>query len=111
MLPEEKAIDLQDLAKPLIQEIFSLLKGEVTDKGPLAAELARRMAIYAARGDQAGMGLVIGRAAAAVQASKLEAEASFEKMLNIAGAFLFDVAENFLPRLIGQLERRVLGGE
>jgi len=104
--PEEKVIELKALADPLLKEIFSLVKGEA-DKAPLATELARRMAIYASRGDQAGMGLVRGRAAAMLQESKLEAEAAFGRMLEVAGNFLMDVAETVLPRFIKSLEEKI----
>ena len=101
LTPEEQIIDLQALAGPLLDEVFTFVSGETKDKAPLAAELSRRMAIYAARGDREGMNLVIGRAAAAVQDSKLEAEATFERILTLAGNLLLDVAEKLLPRVIG----------
>lgn len=107
MNPEEKVIELKALADPLINRLFLLVKGEAEEKGPLAAEMARRMAIYAARGDVAGMGLIRGRVAAAIQDSKLEVEDAFDDALNIIGGFLMDVAETVLPRFIKSLENKI----
>ena len=87
----------------LLGEVFKHVKGEALPKAQLMARLSQRMAVYASRGDTLGMEIIVGRIAANLQALKLEAEAGFERFIQIAGAFLIDVADKVLPRLLDQL--------